>query len=85
MQISASRSGDHLEMRVGDHGDGIPAEHLERITEPFYRADPARSRATGGIGLGLYLCRLIAEAHGGAPQIDSEPGRGTVVTVTLSA
>ncbi len=85
VQISASRSGDHLEMRVGDHGDGIPAEHLERITEPFYRADPARSRATGGIGLGLYLCRLIAEAHGGALQIDSEPGRGTVVTVTLSA
>lgn len=85
LQIRASRSGEHFELRVTDHGDGIPAEHLERVTEPFYRADPARSRATGGIGLGLYLCRLIAEAHGGALQIDSQLGRGTVVTITLSA
>jgi signal transduction histidine kinase len=85
VQIGASRSGEHLELCVRDQGDGIPAEHLERITEPFYRADPARSRATGGIGLGLYLCRLIAEAHGGALHIDSQPGCGTVVTVTLPA
>jgi signal transduction histidine kinase len=85
VQIGASRSGDHVELCVRDHGDGIPAEHLERVTEPFYRADPARSRATGGIGLGLYLCRLIAEAHGGSLQIDSQPGSGTVVTVTLPA
>ena len=85
VQIGASRSGDHVELCVRDHGDGIPAEHLERVTEPFYRADPARSRATGGVGLGLYLCRLIAEAHGGSLQIDSQPGCGTVVTVTLPA
>ena len=85
VQIGASRSGEHLELCVRDQGDGIPAEHLERVTEPFYRADPARSRATGGIGLGLYLCRLIAEAHGGSLQIDSQPGCGTVVTVTLPA
>ncbi len=85
VQIGASRSGDHVELCVRDHGEGIPAEHLERVTEPFYRADPARSRATGGIGLGLYLCRLIAEAHGGSLQIDSQPGCGTVVTVTLPA
>jgi signal transduction histidine kinase len=85
LQIRGSRSGDYFELRVTDHGEGIPAEHLARVTEPFYRADPARSRATGGIGLGLYLCRLIAEAHGGLLHIESEPGRGTVVTITLSA
>lgn len=85
LQIRGSRSDDYFELRVTDHGDGIPAEHLARVTEPFYRADPARSRATGGIGLGLYLCRLIAEAHSGLLHIDSEPGRGTVVTITLSA
>ena len=85
LQIRGSRSDDYFELRFTDHGDGIPAEHLARVTEPFYRADPARSRATGGIGLGLYLCRLIAEAHGGLLHIDSEPGRGTVVTITLSA
>ena len=85
LQIRGSRSDDYFELRVTDSGAGIPAEHLARVTEPFYRADPARSRATGGIGLGLYLCRLIAEAHGGLLHIDSEPGRGTVVTITLSA
>ena len=85
LQIRGSRSGDYFELRVTDHGEGIPAEHLARVTEPFYRADPARSRATGGIGLGLYLCRLIAEAHGGLLHIESEPDRGTEVTITLSA
>ena len=85
LQIRGSRSGDYFELRVTELGDGIPAELLARVSEPFYRADPARSRSTGGIGLGLYLCRLIAEAHGGLLHIDSEPGRGTEVTITLSA
>ncbi|HAC87428.1 MAG TPA: sensor histidine kinase, partial [Gammaproteobacteria bacterium] len=49
-----------------DHGEGIPEKHLSQITEPFYRADSSRQRNTGGFGLGLYLCRLIAEAHGGS-------------------
>ncbi len=56
---------------------------LTRATEPFYRADPARSRATGGLGLGLYLCRRIAEAHGGALELSSEMDSGTQVTVTI--
>jgi len=55
----------------------------ERATEPFYRADLSRCRDTGGLGLGLYLCRRIAEAHGGRLEIDSAEGRGTEVTVTL--
>lgn len=68
---------------VRDHGPGIAREALARVTEPFFRADPARSRTTGGFGLGLYLCRRIAEAHRGTLAIDSEPGRGALVTVTL--
>jgi len=72
-----------VQLQVRDHGPGIPAEHLARVTEPFYRADPARSRSTGGLGLGLYLARRIAEAHRGALTIESEPGRGTLVTVTI--
>jgi signal transduction histidine kinase len=68
---------------VRDQGPGIAREALTRVTEPFFRSDPARSRNTGGFGLGLYLCRRIAEAHRGTLAIDSEPGSGTLVTVTL--
>jgi signal transduction histidine kinase len=50
-------------LRVRDHGPGVPEAHLAHLAEPFYRADSARQRATGGVGLGLYLCRLVAEAH----------------------
>jgi signal transduction histidine kinase len=70
-------------LRVRDHGPGIPKEHLTRVTEPFYRADPARSRSTGGLGLGLYLARRIAEAHRGSLVIESELGQGTLCTVTI--
>lgn len=70
-------------LRVRDHGPGIPREHLARVTEPFYRADPARSRSTGGLGLGLYLAKRIAEAHRGSLLIESEVGRGTLCTVTI--
>lgn len=70
-------------LRVRDHGPGIPREHLGRVTEPFYRADPARSRSTGGLGLGLYLAKRIAEAHRGSLVIESELGQGTLCTVTI--
>ena len=68
---------------VRDFGRGMSAHDLARVTQPFYRADPARSRATGGLGLGLYLCRRIAEAHGGTLSLASELGAGTEVTVHL--
>ena len=72
---------------VADRGPGIRAEHLEAVTEPFHRPDPSRTRASGGIGLGLSLARLVAEAHGGTLRIASDPDRepGTRVTVTLPA
>jgi signal transduction histidine kinase len=50
---------------VRDFGPGVSGEQLAHLAEPFYRADGARQRATGGVGLGLYLCRLVAQAHGG--------------------
>jgi signal transduction histidine kinase len=75
--------GSSLKISVQDHGEGIQDNHIERVTEPFYRADPARSRATGGVGLGLYLCRRIAEVHGGKLDIQSSPLAGTRVSVTI--
>ncbi|MCP4768842.1 MAG: HAMP domain-containing histidine kinase [Gammaproteobacteria bacterium] len=70
-------------LEVSDRGVGIAADDLARLTEAFYRPDSARQRDTGGYGLGLYLCRLITEAHGGELGIDSEPGKGTRVIVKL--
>lgn len=68
---------------VRDFGSGIAPQHLPHLTEPFYRVDAARQRDTGGYGLGLYLCHVIAQAHGGALHITSTPGVGTTVTLRL--
>ncbi|RYF46483.1 MAG: ATP-binding protein, partial [Comamonadaceae bacterium] len=64
-----------IELEVRDRGPGVPAEHLPHLAQAFYRPDTARQRTTGGVGLGLYLCRLVAQAHGGTLQMrNAEPG-----------
>jgi signal transduction histidine kinase len=65
---------------VRDTGAGIPAQHLPRIFERFYRVDRARSRDAGGTGLGLAIVRHLVEAHGGQVRADSQVGRGTTVS-----
>ena len=71
------------EIVVADNGRGMEEAELSRITEAFYRVDKSRSRQQGGAGLGLALCRRIAELHGGSIHFASIPGSGTRVTVTL--
>jgi signal transduction histidine kinase len=70
---------------VSDAGRGMTKEQLSHITEPFYRTDKSRSRADGGAGLGLALCQRIAAAHCTRLEYASEPGKGTKVTVDLTA
>jgi two-component system phosphate regulon sensor histidine kinase PhoR len=70
---------------VADEGEGIPREHLPRLTERFYRVDAGRSRQLGGTGLGLAIVKHIVNRHRGALAIDSEVGRGTLFTVYLVA
>jgi two-component system phosphate regulon sensor histidine kinase PhoR len=72
-----------LAIAIGDLGDGIPREHLARLTERFYRVDTARSRELGGTGLGLAIVKHIVSHHRGLLEIDSELGKGSVFTVHL--
>ena len=72
-----------VELAVEDEGCGIPAAELSRVTEPFYMVDKSRARKQGGSGLGLALCKRIALAHGSDLVIESTPGRGTTVGLTL--
>jgi len=66
---------------IADKGEGIAREHLPRLTERFYRVDPARSRALGGTGLGLAIVKHIVNRHRGAMLVESVPGEGSVFTV----
>ena len=66
-----------------DTGEGILPEHLPRLTERFYRVDPARSRELGGTGLGLAIVKHIVNHHRGVLDITSELGQGSVFTVHL--
>ena len=65
---------------VSDTGIGIEAHHIPRLTERFYRVDPARSRASGGTGLGLAIVKHVLIRHGGTLKIKSKPGEGSVFT-----
>jgi len=82
-EISLGVENTHAVITVTDHGPGIEAQHLPKLTEPFYRVDPSRQRETGGYGLGLYLCKMIAQAHSGSLEIESSIGTGTRVVVKL--
>lgn len=68
---------------IADQGQGIAADALTHVFHRFYRGDPSRSRASGGAGLGLAICKAIAEQAGGSIGIESAPGIGTTVTVLL--
>lgn len=86
----ASQPGSSVQLRllgnimeVEDRGVGIPAEAIPKLTEPFYTADPSRSKQRGGFGLGLSLVKTIADAHGGTLEIESTLGRGTLARLRL--
>lgn len=79
VRAASVNGGTHIE--VSDTGSGIPMEHVHRVFERFYRADPGRARHLGGTGLGLAIVKHLVEAHGGVVALESAVQRGTTVRV----
>lgn len=79
--LTMEQNKDHVQFVVKDEGIGMEPHELQKITDAFYRVDKARSRSNGGAGIGLNLCDLIVKKHAGTLSFESEPGKGTSVTV----
>ena len=83
--LRVARAQDDVEFSVRDWGPGVAQDSLAHLAEPFWRADASRERATGGVGLGLYLCKLVAQAHGGALDLrNAQPGLQATVTLPVA-
>jgi len=81
--IGVSNTSGIVEIAVTDQGVGIPDEDQDRVFERFFRTDPARSRNTGGSGLGLSIVKHVVQNHGGDVRVWSQPGRGSTFTIRL--
>ncbi|WP_165190445.1 ATP-binding protein [Caulobacter soli] len=83
LSVEPGPAGERLRIQVADTGPGVPADKLAEVFEPFGQVDSSRTRAHGGAGLGLAICRRLADAMGGQIRLDSTTGAGTTVTVDL--
>ncbi len=82
--VGIEAMGRYVKLEVKDTGVGIPAESLPKIFDRFYRVDKSRSRAQGGVGLGLSIVRAIVDAHKGRIEVTSDVGKGTTFTIILA-
>lgn len=85
VDVAVVESAAGAELTVADRGPGIAPENRHRIFEPFQRLDPSRTRATGGVGLGLAIVAAIVRAHGGTVAVEDRPGGGSVFRVRLAS
>jgi signal transduction histidine kinase len=83
VEATAHDGADHVVIRVTDTGRGMSLEEQKGLFERFYRAESVRGSSVHGTGLGLSISREIVVMHGGTIQVDSAPGRGTEVTVSI--
>jgi signal transduction histidine kinase len=81
--VELAETREHVAVRVCDRGPGIPAQHLDKVTYPFYRVESSRNRGTGGAGLGLAIAKDIVEGHGGELLVENREGGGLCVTIRL--
>src|SRR6266478_5204966 len=83
IDVNLSTEDSIAKLSVADHGPGLSAEEIDRIFEPFYRADPSRSRDSGGAGLGLSIVSAVVTAHGGHVKVHETDGGGATFEVEL--
>src|SRR5262249_33435302 len=83
VRVSLERRNGSAVIEVSDSGPGMTPEEAEHVFERFYRADASRSRASGGVGLGLSIVAAVAEAHGGRVSASAEPGKGAAFRIML--
>jgi signal transduction histidine kinase len=81
--VSVWQDAQDARFSVSDHGIGIPASELSLVFDQFFRATNVNDRDFAGLGVGLHLCRRIAEGHGGQIRAESELGEGTTIQVSL--
>ena len=81
--LRVGRRASHAVVEVIDQGPGIAAEHRHKVFERFYRVDKARSRASGGAGLGLAIARWAVERQGGRIELESQPGQGSLFRIVI--
>jgi two-component system OmpR family sensor kinase len=83
VRVRVASVGDEAVVEVADSGPGLAEEEAARVFERFFRADESRSRASGGVGLGLSIVAAVAQAHGGTVAAHSRPGEGATFTISL--
>ena len=83
VSVHVAQSDSSVSVCVADTGIGIAPEHQSRIFERFYRVDKSHSKASGGTGLGLSIVKHAVAYHHGMIDLQSEPGKGTTITVTF--
>ena len=83
IEVGVTADDGHARITVADHGPGLGGEDAARVFEPFYRADPSRSRDSGGVGLGLAIVAAVVSAHGGEVRVSETPGGGATFEVVL--
>ena len=83
IDISVLQANEEINIIIRDYGPGLAIKDLDKVFEPFFRAEESRSRSSGGYGLGLYLTKQIADAHGGRISIQNHENGGAEVSLYL--